>query len=70
MAEFNPSAAGKGEPLSGVGDEAIAYPKAGAVHLRKKNMLVDILVSRRDLNLQKELDLSKQLAQKAAAQIK
>ena len=70
MAEFNPSAAGKGEPLSGLGDEAIAYPKAGAVYVRKKNMLVNILVSRRDLNLEKELDLSKQLAQKAGARIK
>lgn len=65
-----PSGAGKAEPLSGLGDEAIAYPQAGAVHLRKKNMLVNILVSRRDLDLQKELDLSKQLAQKAVARIK
>lgn len=69
MAELS-SGAGKGAPLNGLGDEAIAYPQAGAVHLRKKNMLIDILVSRRDLNLQKELDLSKQLAQKAAARIK
>jgi len=69
MAELTHSAAGKGEPVS-LGDEAIAYPKAGAVYLRKKNMLADILVTRRDLNLEKELDLSKQLAQKAAARIK
>jgi hypothetical protein len=64
-----PSAAGKGEPLSGIGDEALAFPKAGSVYVRKKTTLLDILVSRNDLDLKKDLDLSKQVAQKAATRI-
>lgn len=69
MAQF-PSGAGKAEAVSGLGDEALAYPAAGSVHLRRKNMLVDILVSRRDLDLGKELELSKQLGRKAVERVK
>jgi len=67
---LRPMAAGQGLRLSGIGDEAFAFPKAGAVYVRKNSTLLDILVSRRDLDLQKEIDLGKQLAQKAAARIK
>ena len=67
---LRPMTAGKGEPLNGIGDEAFAFPKAGAVYMRKKSTLVDISVGRRDLDLREEVDLGKQLAQKAAARIK
>jgi hypothetical protein len=66
---LRPMVAGKAEPLSGVGDEAVAFPKPGSVYMRKKNVTVDISVGRRDLDLGKEVALGKQLAQRAAARI-
>jgi hypothetical protein len=60
---------GPPQPLSGIGDEAVAFPKSGSVNMRKKSVMLDISVGRRDLDLQKEIEESKQLAQKAATRI-
>jgi hypothetical protein len=67
---LRPMGAGNGQRLSGIGDEAFAFQKAGGVYMRKQSVMVDIIVGRRDLDLQKEVDQGKQIAQRAAARIK
>jgi hypothetical protein len=47
--------AGETRPPSGVGDEAVAFPKPGSAYVRKKNLTVDISVKRRDLNRDREV---------------
>jgi hypothetical protein len=64
-----PMVAGVGQPLSGVGDEAVAFPKPGSIYMRKKNLTVDISVKLRDLNRDREVGLGKELATKAASRI-
>jgi hypothetical protein len=64
-----PMVAGKAQPLSGLGEEAVAFPAAGSVYVRKKNVLIDIAVGLRDLNRDKEIALGKELAAKATARI-
>jgi hypothetical protein len=66
---LRPMVAGEGKPLSGVGDEAVAFPKPGSVYMRKKNVTVDISVKLRDLNRDREVVLGKVLATKAASRI-
>lgn len=66
---LRPMVAGEGQPLTGVGDEAVAFSKSGSVYMRTKSVTVDISVGLRDLNLEKEVALGKQLAQKAAGRI-
>ena len=58
----------KGQPLSGIGDEALAYPME--IMVRKHNMVAHIAVGTGSTMSPKELEQSKQLAQKAAAHIK
>jgi hypothetical protein len=67
--QFLPSAAGKSDPLTGIGDEAVAFHAAGSVYMRKKSVIADIHVSRRDLGLDKEVAAGKALAQQIAARI-
>jgi hypothetical protein len=66
---LRPMVAGEGQPLSGVGDEAVAFPKPGSIYMRKKNLTVDISVKLRDLNRDREVTLGKELATKAASRI-
>ena len=66
---LRPMVAGEGQPLSGVGDEAVAFPEPGSVYMRKKNVTVDISVKLRDLNRAREVALGKELATKAASRI-
>jgi hypothetical protein len=66
---LRPMVAGEARPLSGVGDEAAAFPKPGSVYMRKKNLTVDISVKLRDLNRDREVALGKELATKAASRI-
>ena len=65
--QFTPG--GKGEPLSGVGDEAVSFHASGSVYVRRKNVMANIHVGLRDLNLDKEVAMSKALAQKIAARV-
>jgi hypothetical protein len=65
--QFSP--AGKGEPMSGVGDEALSFHAAGSIDMRKKNVMAHIQVGRRDLDLDKELAMGKAIAQKLATHI-
>ena len=67
--QFLPGVAGKGEPLSGVGDEAQSFHAPGSVYMRKKNVIVDIHVGLRDLNLDKEIAMGKALALKIATRV-
>jgi hypothetical protein len=67
--QFLPSAAGKGEPLAGVGDEAVSFHASASIYMRKKNVIADIHVGRRDLDLDKEVAMGKTLAQKLAARV-
>jgi hypothetical protein len=65
--QFNP--AGKGEPVSGVGDEAQSYHTAGSIYMRRKNVVVDVHVGLRDLNADRESTMAKELALKIAARV-
>ncbi|HEX5281831.1 MAG TPA: hypothetical protein VFW28_17255 [Micropepsaceae bacterium] len=65
--QFNP--VGKGDPVSGVGDEAQSFRAAGSIYMRKKNILADIHVGLRDLNTDRELAMGKALAVKIAARV-
>jgi hypothetical protein len=67
--QFLPGVAGKGEPLTGVGDEAVSFHASGSVYMRKKNVIADIHVGRRDLDLDKEVAMGKALAQKLVARV-
>lgn len=67
--QFLPGLAGKGEPLAGVGDEAMSFHSAGSVYARKKNVMADIHVGLRDLNSDKEVAMGKALALKIAARV-
>jgi hypothetical protein len=67
--QFLPSLTGKGEPLTGVGDEALSFHASGSVYMRRKNVIADIHVGRRDLDLDKEVAMGKALAQKLAARV-
>jgi hypothetical protein len=64
-----PMIAGKGESLSGVGDEARSFHAPGSVYMRKKNVTADIHVGLRDLDLDKEVAMGKELALKLAARL-
>lgn len=66
---IRPMVAGKGVPLSGVGDEAQSFHAPGSVYMRKKNVIADIHVSLRDINLDKEVAMGRELALKIAARI-
>jgi len=66
---IRPMVAGKGVPLSGVGDEAQSFHAPGTVYMRKKNIIADIHVGLRDLNLDKEVAMGRELALKIAAHI-
>jgi len=66
---LRPMVAGNAEPVAGLGDEAVAFPKPGSVYMRKKGTIVDISVGLRDLDTVKAIALGKQLAQKAAARV-
>jgi hypothetical protein len=67
--QFLPGVAGKGEALSGVGDEAQSFHTPGSVSMRKKAVIVDIHVGLRDLNLDKEVAMGKALALTIAAHV-
>ena len=58
------------EPLSGVGDEAVVFPKSGTISMRKLNLLVDVSVTLRDLNRDREITLGKELATTVAGRIR
>ncbi len=58
----------KGKPLSGAGDEALAYPTE--VFMRKGNVNAHIAVGTGSTMSAKEIEQSKQVAEKAAAHIK
>ena len=67
--QFLPGVTGKGEPIAGLGDEALSFHASGAIYMRKKNVMVDVHVGRRDLDLDKEVAMGKALAQKIAAKV-
>ena len=67
--QFLPGLTGKGEPVMGLGDEALSFHASGAVYVRKKNVIADVHVGRRDLDLDKEVAMGKALAQKLVARV-
>jgi hypothetical protein len=67
---LRPMIAVDAEPLSGVGDEAVVFPKSGTISMRKLNVLVDVSVTLRDLNREREITLGKELATAAAGRIR
>ena len=67
---LRPMIAVDAEPLSGVGDEAVVFPKSGTISMRKLNVLVDVSVTLRDLNREREITLGEELATTAAGRIR
>jgi hypothetical protein len=67
--QFLPGVTGKGEPIAGVGDEALSFHQSGAIYVRRKNVMADVHVGRRDLDLDKEVAMGKAVAQKLVANI-
>jgi hypothetical protein len=67
---LRPMIAVDAEPLSGVGDEAVVFPKSGTISMRKLNVLVDVSVTLHDLNRDREIALGKELATTAAGRIR
>ena len=67
--QFLPGVTGKGDPIAGLGDEALSFHQSGAIYMRRKNIMADIHVGRRDLDLDKEVAMGKSIAQKLAAKV-
>jgi hypothetical protein len=67
---LRPMIAVDAEPLDGVGDEAVVFPKSGTISMRKLNVLVDVSVRLRDLNREREITLGKELVAAAAGRIR
>jgi hypothetical protein len=67
---LRPMIAVDAEPLSGVGDEAVVFQKSGTISMRKSNVLLDVSVTLRDLNREREITLGKELVTTAAGRIR
>jgi hypothetical protein len=67
---LRPMIAVDAELLNGVGDEAVVFPKSGTISMRKLNVLVDVSVTLRDLNREREITLGEELATMAAGRIR